>query len=180
MADVGVLVVQANKQEFEKSIKKDNGLTRVHAQLLYILGYRQIIVCVNFDSTSTEWRSSKNQLKLANNLDWFLLVKDRMEKLLVNTGFKKQSFQIIPVDAYHNINITSDDEQHKIRDAKPEAHHLTYLLDKWVVPRKLKLKNEPFRFSIWCRYKISGVGDVFVGKVEQGTLKANQGGFYFR
>merc|ERR1711976_1017198 len=82
-ADVGLLLVPAEKGGFEAAIAKadakagvEEGQTRQHARLLYLLGVEQIIVGIN-KMDACDWSESR-----------FNEIKDEFVKMLQMIGFK--------------------------------------------------------------------------------------------
>merc|ERR1712232_553693 len=86
-ADVGLLLVPAEKGGFEAAIAKadakagvEEGQTRRHARLLYLLGVDQIIVGIN-KMDACNWSQ-----------DRFTEIKDEFVKMLQMIGFKPKRF----------------------------------------------------------------------------------------
>merc|ERR1712070_1183479 len=99
-ADVGMLLVPAEKGGFEAAIAKadpkagvDEGQTRQHARLLYLLGVEQIIVGIN-KMDACNWSQ-----------DRFTEIKDEFVKMLQTIGFKpkKKVTGYSIVDALNNF-----------------------------------------------------------------------------
>eukprot|EP01084_Bolivina_argentea_P241092 404819_1 len=103
LADIGVLVIPANKHAFEASIYKldhrrhiNEGQTRQHANLLWLHGIKNIIVCVNkMDHSSVNYSQQR-----------FNEIKHEMEAILEEIGFDVNKIPFIPISAWKGDNIT--------------------------------------------------------------------------
>ncbi|EME49378.1 hypothetical protein DOTSEDRAFT_68234 [Dothistroma septosporum NZE10] len=90
MADLGVLVVDAN--QLESGMK---GQTREHILLAHAVGLRKIVVAVNkLDSTTPAWDEGT-----------FESVSAQVLKLLQETGFKKADVNIVPCSGLSGENV---------------------------------------------------------------------------
>lgn len=90
MADLGVLVVDAN--QLESGMK---GQTREHILLAHAIGLRKIVVAVNkLDSTTPAWDEST-----------FESVSAQVLKLLKETGFKEADVNIVPCSGLSGDNV---------------------------------------------------------------------------
>jgi len=99
-ADVGMLLVPAEKGGFEAAIAKadaklgvDEGQTRQHARLLYLLGVEQILVGIN-KMDACNWSEER-----------FLEIKDEFVKMLQMIGFKPKKVPFIPYSGFHGDNL---------------------------------------------------------------------------
>lgn len=98
-ADVGLLLVPAEKGGFEAAIAKadaklgiDEGQTRQHARLLYLLGVEQLVVGVNkMDATMPPWSE-----------DRFMEIKDEFCTMLHQIGYKPKKCPFIPYSGKRN------------------------------------------------------------------------------
>lgn len=179
-ADVAVLMVPADGG-FATSIQRGDhkanqvmGQTRNHALLLYLLGIKQLIICVNkMDSDTAKYSQER-----------FEEVRDEMKSMLVKVGWPKmfveKSVPIIPLSGYRGDNLIEKStnmewwqgQDVKLRSGK-EFHVNTLLdaLDKMVqVPPRPA--DKPLRLPVSELLTIKGVGDVATGRVEQGVVKA--------
>ena len=101
-ADVGLLLVPAEKGGFEAAIAKadpklgiEEGQTRQHARLLYLLGVEQLIVGVNkMDATMPQWSE-----------DRFNEIKDEFHKMLLTIGYKPKKVPFIPYSGFDGDNL---------------------------------------------------------------------------
>jgi len=173
-ADVGLLLVPAEKGGFEAAIAKadakagvEEGQTRQHARLLYLLGVDQIIVGVN-KMDACNWDEGR-----------FNEIKEEFVKMLQLIGFKPKKVPFIPYSGFHGDNLVE-------RSTKAawykgwKANHgpkkqvtgftLVECLDGFIKPPK-RHPELPVRLPISNIYNIKGVGQIICGTVEQGTLK---------
>ncbi|KAL9186761.1 hypothetical protein ACHAXT_010481 [Thalassiosira profunda] len=175
-ADVGLLLVPAEKGGFEAAIAKadpklgiEEGQTRQHARLLYLLGVEQLIVGVNkMDATMPPWSE-----------DRFNEIKDEFHKLLMTIGYKPKKVPFIPYSGFDGDNLD------KVTDKAPwykgwsahtnpktvvSGYTLLECLNDFIQPPK-RLPDAPLRMPVSDIYHIKGVGTIIAGRVEQGTLK---------
>ncbi|CAB9504854.1 Elongation factor 1-alpha (Fragment) [Seminavis robusta] len=101
-ADVGLLLVPAEKGGFEAAIAKadpkmgvEEGQTRQHARLLYLLGVEQIIVGVN-KMDSCNWSEER-----------FEEIKAEFVKMLQLIGYKPKKVPFIPYSGYNDDNLVT-------------------------------------------------------------------------
>lgn len=178
-ADVGVLMVPADGG-FTTAIAKGNpkaaeiqGQTRQHAKLLFLLGIKQLIVCVNkMDSDTAKYSEER-----------FNEVRDEMRNMLGQVGWNKQFIQdsvaILPISGWKGDNLTKPTEnmpwwkgvdvRFGDKDSKP-VHVTTLLdaLDNIVIPKRSI--EAPLRIPVSGIYNIKGIGTVITGRVEQGKV----------
>ncbi|KAM3419014.1 hypothetical protein BST61_g4969 [Cercospora zeina] len=96
MADIGLLVVDAN--QLESGMK---GQTREHILLAHAVGLHKVVVAVNkLDSTANAWDESM-----------FKSVSLDIRKLLVETGFSKDDIAIIPCSGLSGENVVKAPEE---------------------------------------------------------------------
>jgi len=173
-ADVGLLLVPAEKGGFEAAIAKadskmgvEEGQTRQHARLLYLLGVEQIIVGVN-KMDACNWSE-----------DRFYEIKAEFTKMLQSIGFKPKKIPFIPYSGYNGDNLVEKSEQaswYKGWKAnispKVTVEGFTILdaLNDFIQPPQ-RLPGAPLRLPISDIYNIKGVGQIIAGTVEQGTLR---------
>merc|ERR1711920_584608 len=105
-ADVGMLLVPAEKGGFEAAIAKadpklgvEEGQTRQHARLLYLLGVEQIIVGVN-KMDASNWSQ-----------DRFNEIKDEFVKMLQLIGFKPKKVPFIPYSGFNGDNLVEKSDK---------------------------------------------------------------------
>ncbi len=86
--------------------------------------------------------------------------------LLTKIGYKADQIVIIPISGFHGDNLIAKSP----RLPWYEGPTLYNALHNLQLP--LRSPEKPLRIPIQNVYRISGVGNVAVGKVESGTLKA--------
>ncbi|ETO34186.1 translation elongation factor EF-1, subunit alpha [Reticulomyxa filosa] len=173
-ADVALLMVSANKDEFETSIAKGNhkkgeiqGQIRQHARLCKWFGIEQLIVSVNkMDDPSVNY-----------DQDRFEEIKSEVEKILTKIGYKTKKIPFIPMSGFKGENskrVSKNMPWWKGFSVQIEKDTITGVtlmdaLEKTVSQPK-RLTKKPFRMSVSGVYNIRGVGDVITGRIEQGTI----------
>merc|ERR1712008_265810 len=105
-ADVGLLLVPAEKGGFEAAIAKadtklgvEEGQTRQHARLLYLLGVDLIIVGIN-KMDACNWDQGR-----------FNEIKDEFVKMLQMIGFKPKKVPFIPYSGFHGDNLVEKSDK---------------------------------------------------------------------
>jgi elongation factor 1-alpha len=173
-ADVGLLLVPADKGGFESAIAMadpkmgvEEGQTRQHARLLYLLGVEQIIVGVN-KMDACDWSE-----------DRFNEIKDEFSKMIQIIGYKPKKVPFIPYSGFEGDNLverTTKAPWYKGWEAnlnpKESVHGYTLYdaLNDFMQPPK-RLPDAPLRLPVSNIYNIKGVGQIIAGTVEQGTLR---------
>jgi elongation factor 1-alpha len=173
-ADVGLLLVPAEKGGFESAIAKadaklgvEEGQTRQHARLLYLLGVEQIIVGVN-KMDACGWDEAR-----------FNEIKDEFIKMLSLIGFKPKKVPFIPYSGFNGDNLVEKSDKaawykgwtaNKTPKVVITGFTLYEALNNYIVPPK-RLPDAPLRLPISNIYNIKGVGQIICGTVEQGTLR---------
>jgi elongation factor 1-alpha len=173
-ADVGLLLVPAEKGGFEAAIAKadpklgvEEGQTRQHARLLYLLGVEQLIVGVNkMDACS--WDEGR-----------FTEIKEEFVKMLQMIGFKPKKVPFIPYSGFNGDNLVEKSDKaawYKGWEAnlgpkqKVTGFTLVDALNDFIKPPKRE-PEKALRLPISNIYNIKGVGQIICGTVEQGTLR---------
>merc|ERR1712037_574963 len=172
-ADVGLLLVPAEKGGFEAAIAKadakagvEEGQTRQHARLLYLLGVEQLIVGIN-KMDACNWSQ-----------DRFNEIKDEFQKMLQMIGFKPKKVPFIPYSGFHGDNLVDKSDKApwykgwkaNISPKKAiEGFTVVDALNNFIQPPK-RHPELPVRLPISNIYNIKGVGQIICGTVEQGTL----------
>jgi elongation factor 1-alpha len=173
-ADVGLLLVPAEKGGFEAAIAKadpkmgvEEGQTRQHARLLYLLGVDQIIVGVN-KMDACGWSEER-----------FEEIKSEFVKMLQMIGFKPKKVPFIPYSGFNGDNLVEKSDKAAwykgwSANTNPKTtitgFTLVDALDNFITPPK-RLPDAPVRLPISNIYNIKGVGQIICGTVEQGTIK---------
>jgi|Transcript_7562 elongation factor 1-alpha len=176
-ADVGMLLVPAEKGGFEAAIAKadaklgvDEGQTRQHARLLYLLGVEQIIVGIN-KMDSCGWSQ-----------DRFNEIKEEFVKMLQMIGYKPKKVPFIPYSGFKGDNLVDPVDAGTCswykgwsanRTPKKVITGMTIVdaLDNYITPPKRE-PDAPLRLPVSSIYNIKGIGQIICGTVEQGTLRA--------
>jgi elongation factor 1-alpha len=173
-ADVGLLLVPAEKGGFEAAIAKadpkmgvEEGQTRQHARLLYLLGVEQIIVGIN-KMDACQWDEGR-----------FNEIKEEFQKMLQLVGYKPKKIPFIPYSGFSGDNLTVKSEKcpwYKGWEAnmKPKVKitgfTLLEALNNFITP-PTRFPLLPLRLPISTVYNIKGVGQIICGTIEQGTLR---------
>jgi elongation factor 1-alpha len=179
-ADVGLLLVPAERGGFEAAIAKadrklgiEEGQTRQHARLLYLLGVEQLIVGVNkMDATMPPWSEER-----------FTEIKDEFVKMLHAIGYKPKKVPFIPYSGFDGDNlVTRTDKAPWYKgwtaniNPKTTITGFTLLecLNDFIQPTK-RFPDAPLRMPVSDIYHIKGVGTIIAGRIEQGTLRPGDG-----
>jgi elongation factor 1-alpha len=104
-ADVAVLMVPADGN-FEAAISKPNGMmaggqTRQHANLINLLGIKQIVVCINKMDIAVGG---------AYNEDRYNEIKDNMAHMITEAGYDAETVPFIPLAGLQGDNLTTPTE----------------------------------------------------------------------
>jgi len=173
-ADVGLLLVPAEKGGFEAAIAKadpkmgvEEGQTRQHARLLYLLGVDQIIVGIN-KMDACNWDEGR-----------FNEIKEEFQKMLQLIGYKPKKVPFIPYSGFNGDNLVEKSDKapwYKGWEAnlKPKikitGFTLVECLNNFIQPPERE-PTLPVRLPISNIYNIKGVGQIICGTVEQGTIR---------
>jgi len=173
-ADVGLLLVPAEKGGFEAAIAKadrklgiEEGQTRQHARLLYLLGVEQIIVGIN-KMDACGWAE-----------DRFTEIKDEFSKMLMGVGFKPKKVPFIPYSGFNGDNLVEKSDKAPwykgwTANLKPKVQitgfTLLDALNNFIQP-PARHPELPLRLPVSTVYNIKGIGQIICGTVEQGTLR---------
>jgi len=173
-ADVGLLLVPAEKGGFESAIAKadpklgvEEGQTRQHARLLYLLGVEQIIVGIN-KMDACGWDQGR-----------FEEIKGEFVKMLQMIGFKPKKVPFIPYSGFNGDNLVDKSDKapwykgwtaNVTPKKKMEGFTLLEALNNFIVPPKRE-PDAVLRLPISNIYNIKGVGQIICGTVEQGTIR---------
>jgi len=173
-AYVGLLLVPAEKGGFESAIAKadaklgvEEGQTRQHARLLYLLGVDQIIVGIN-KMDACDWAESR-----------FNEIKDEFVKMLQMIGFKPKKVPFIPYSGFNGDNLVEKSDKapwykgwkaNLTPKKAVEGFTLVDALNNFIKPPK-RFPDAPLRLPVSNIYNIKGVGQIICGTVEQGTLR---------
>jgi len=173
-ADVGLLLVPAESGGFEAAIAKadpkmgvEEGQTRQHARLLYLLGVEQIIVGIN-KMDSCNWAESRYEE-----------IKSEFTNMLQMIGFKPKKVPFIPYSGFNGDNLVEKSDKapwykgwtaNKTPKEKVTGFTLLDALNNLIVP-PTRYPDAVLRLPVSTVYNIKGVGQIICGTVEQGTLR---------
>jgi elongation factor 1-alpha len=153
-ADAAILVVSVKPGETEAAVEP-GGQAREHAFLARTLGVSQIVVALNkMDDTSYSEARYKE-------------VKETVEKMLKLVGYNISKVPIIPISGWKGDNLIKKSENMPWYKGPTLAEALA----SFAPPEKPV--GKPLRIPIQDVYSITGVGTVPVGRVETGTISAN-------
>merc|ERR1712137_924364 len=145
----------------------EEGQTRQHARLLYLLGVEQIIVGVN-KMDSCNWSEER-----------FNEIKDEFVKMLQMIGYKPKKVPFIPYSGFNGDNLIEKSDKapwYKGWTAnlgpkqKVSGFTLVDALNDFFRPPK-RHPEAPLRLPISNIYNIKGVGQIIAGTIEQGTIR---------
>ncbi len=173
-ADAALLLVPAERGGFEAAIAKadpkagiEEGQTRQHARLLYLLGVEQLIIGVN-KMDACNWSEER-----------FNEIKEEFTKMITTIGFKPKKVPVIPYSAYNGDNLITKSDKcpwykgwtaNLNKDTTVKGFTILDALNDLILPPK-RLPDAPLRLPISGIYNIKGVGQIICGRIEQGTVK---------
>jgi elongation factor 1-alpha len=180
-ADVAVLMIPADGN-FITSIARGNakegevmGQSRMHAQLINLLGVKQLIVGINkMDSSTANWGKER-----------YDEIKNEVTDMLVKLGWPKGQVEkgvpFVPISGWLGDNLIKksanmawwDGVEITLGKGKGACKVVTLLdaLDT-MVQLPPRATDKPLRVPISGVHKgIKGVGTVYTGRIEQGLLK---------
>jgi len=156
-ADVGILIVSAEINEFEVGIS-EHGQTREHTLLAFTLGVKQLIVCVNkMDTRNVNWFETRYQQ-----------VRTEVTPYLKKVGYDLEKITFVPISGLTGENLT-ERSNNLLFTSWYQGPCLLEVLDNLVAPKRPIEK--PLRMPIYGVYKIGGVGTVLAGTIQTGILK---------
>ncbi|AFN82875.1 translation elongation factor EF-1 alpha [Encephalitozoon romaleae SJ-2008] len=162
-ADVAVVIVPASG--FESCIGV-GGMLKTHIMISGILGCEKLIICVNkMDMISEDKRKEK-----------FKEVSDEMLRI-VTRSHKDKNPIILPISGLMGLNLTKKGDSFKWfegwreKEGAQAIYTLEEALDYQDVPKRHN--DKPLRMPITKVCSISGVGKIFTGRVEYGTITPN-------
>ena len=129
--------------------------TKEHVFLIKTLGVKQLIVAMN-KMDEVEFSEEK-----------FNKIKADVEKLLKSVGINPAVIPFIPLSAWTGDNVATKSDKMPWYKGDP----LLKILDNLEAPSMPT--DKPLRFPVQDVYTITGVGTVPVGRIESGTMKAN-------
>jgi len=178
-ADIALIMIPADGNYTASIAKGDHkageiqGQTRHHALLILLLGIKQIIIGVNkMDCDLAGYKEAR-----------YTEVKEEMSKALIRLGWRKdfvdKQVPFLPISGWKGDNLISKSpnmpwwkgaEIDVPGKGKKTIFTLFDALEEIVVPPE-RATNKPMRTPISGVYKISGIGDVLTGRVEQGSVR---------
>lgn len=156
-ADVGILVINATRGEFETGFDA-GGQTREHALLARSLGVGQIIVAVNKMDT-VEWSEER----------YSLITKKIGQFLFKQAGFKDSDVTFIPCSGLSGDNLVKAATEPKLTSWYNPSVTLMEQIDKLHPP--LRPIDKPFRMSVSDVFKGIGTGFNVSGRVGSGYVQ---------
>jgi elongation factor 1-alpha len=193
-ADVAVLMVPADSN-FEAAIAKPDGITgggqtRQHANLINLLGIKQIVVCVNKMDAAKGGAYSE---------DRFNEIKDEILTMIGEAGYRPETVPVIPVSGWAGDNLTKKSDNMpwyngwtgkygfeiknvKVKGKKAKMRrkvvggtevkgHTLYDALNDYMQRPTRDNSGPMRVSVSDARTIGGVGLVTMGRIETGSVK---------
>jgi elongation factor 1-alpha len=181
-ADAAMLLVPADggftvaTQKENRKTNQVQGQTRMHARLLYLLGIKQLIVCVNKmdDEKTANYKEER-----------FKEICDEMKLMLTQVGWPKAFVDVcvpvLPISGFIGDNLLNKSTKMPWwkgvdikRDPKDkEALHVDTLhdcLDRLVIVPQRPV-DKPLRMPVSSVHNIKGVGTIVCGRLEQGKVK---------
>lgn len=191
-ADIGVIMVPADGN-FATSIAKGDkkagevkGQTRQHAELLNLLGVKQIVVCVNkMDEATAGYRKERYEeirnemINMLTRVGWG--AKSKNQPLAPNVWVEKY-VPIIPISGWMGDNLIEYSDKMPwwqgvdvtvLDGSVVKVRTLLDALNNFAKPPKRPI-DKPLRVPLGSIHNIKGVGVVVTGKVEQGVAKVGQ------
>ena len=95
-ADIGVLLVSMMENEFISSFER--GMLKEHLMLVRSLGLKHLIIAANKMDT-IDWDEKKMHLQV-----------DKVKKFLSKINWKMENVHLVPMSAFHGINLVTTDK----------------------------------------------------------------------
>ncbi|PRP82636.1 hypothetical protein PROFUN_09747 [Planoprotostelium fungivorum] len=152
-ADVGILVVDAAPDAFEKGFEAD-GQTKEHALLARSLGISQLAVVVN-KLDMAEWSQSR-----------YDDIVGKMSLFLKASGFRDKSFSFLPLSGLAGENIVQ--RKSDVLNAWYNGPTLMEKIDSF--DPAVRDINKPFRLCISDLYRAQVGGLTVAGRIEAGVV----------
>lgn len=162
-ADVGVVIVPASG--FESCVGV-GGMLKSHITIAGVLGCSKLIICVNkMDEVDENKRMSR-----------FNEVAEEMKRI-VKRCHPDRTPIVIPMSAFKGINLVKNGEKFewfkgwkKDENSEP-IYTLEEALDVQAAPARFH--DKPLRMPIVGIHKIPGIGMVYTGRVDSGSIVPN-------
>lgn len=153
LADVGIVLVNAEIPAFETSISPNSHLESLLISA-FALGVRQIIVAVN----------KIDLVKFSE--ERFNEIKDQLLALLKKVGFAQDKINFIPISGFNADNLIEKSKNLSWF----KGNTMLEALDSLILPERPT--DKPLRMNISNVCKIGGIGTVITGRVLTGIIKA--------
>lgn len=154
-SDVGVLILDGNKNELDASLAKD-GIAVEHALLAYTFGMKQLIVVIN-KMDSSQVRYSKQHFEEA---------KAEVLRALKKVGYGAAALTVIPASGLNGENLVKEPVENMSWWKGPSL--LQLLTNVVEVPKRIPEKT----LRMVARDVASP--NVLCGRIEQGTVRVGQ------
>ncbi|XP_060084079.1 elongation factor 1-alpha, somatic form-like [Ylistrum balloti] len=167
-ADVAILVISAEKGEFEQGVKR-RGQTREHLQVAYSFGVKQLIIVINkMETTSPPYSETRY-----NNIIKVLT------PMIKRIGFDPDAIAFLPISAFDGDNLVTKSPNmpwfHMWRVKRGSGgaggHTLLEAMDQVDTP--VRMQHRPLRVPIHSVYKLGDIGIVTAGRIHSGCLRPN-------
>ncbi|KAL5015705.1 hypothetical protein ScPMuIL_005294 [Solemya velum] len=154
-ADVGILVVNATKGEFETGFES-GGQTREHALLSRSLGISQLIIAVNKMDT-VDWAQER----------YDDIVK-KLGQFLKQVGYKEADFFFVPCSGLSGENLTQCAKEPKLSSWYTGTTLVQQIDNFKPVTRSI---DKPFRLTVADVFKGMGSGFSITGRINAGSVQ---------
>jgi len=152
-ADVAVLVVDSAEGGFESGFDS-GGQTKEHAQLLYSLGIKQVVVAVN-KLDMVAWSEAR-----------FKEIQGKVQEFMIKQGFREKALRYVPVSGLSGENLLKRSEEQLTAWYKGPT--LFEAIDTFKEPSREM--ESPLRLCVTDVYKSDSLGNSFAGKIEAGAI----------
>jgi len=166
-ADCAIIIVPCSGREFESAIS--GGTLKDHIVITGVLGCKKAIVCVNkLDAVPEESRAKR-----------FKEVADELKNILKKNHPDKDPI-IIPISGFKGTNLVENGEKYgwfdgwtpkDIKDGSVKIKTLEAAINFQEPPKRPF--DKPLRMPIVGCHSIKGVGDVYTGRVDAGSVTPN-------
>lgn len=162
IADAAVLFAPARPGEFETSVassleskERIPGQTREHAYLCKSFGVEKLVVAIN-KMDAVDYSEAR-----------FNEIRAKMQQLVRDAGFDPSGTQIVPISGLAGENLARPSE----RMPWYKGPSLVEALDSLKLTSAAALEALPLRIPVQKVEKVTGVGNVALGRVETGILR---------
>jgi len=152
-ADTAILVVDSGVGEFESGFE-GTGQTKEHAQLLFSLGIRQVVIAIN-KLDMVDWSK-----------DRFEEIKGKVQDFLKKLGYKEKGLRYVPVSGLSGENLMKREEE--ALKAWYDGPTLFEAIDTFNQPTRSV--DSALRLCVTDVYKSSSLGHYPDTKIQPSTL----------